>query len=74
MRTFGTDISFSKRNKIRMLESFETKEECRKRTISDIEKIATGKKSKKGPCRYKHILGPRNLCKLGRIIPRWISN
>ena len=39
VRTFGTDISFSKRNKIRMLESFETKEEC--------EKIATGKKSKK---------------------------
>ena len=30
-----------------MLESFETKEECRKRTISDIEKTATGKKSKK---------------------------
>ena len=47
VRTFGTDISFSKRNKIRMLESFETKEECRKRTISDIEKIANGKKSKK---------------------------
>ena len=46
VRTFGTDISFAKRNRIRMLESFETKE-CRKRTNSDIENVATGKKSKK---------------------------
>ena len=47
LRTFGTDISFAKTNKLRMLESFETKEGCRKRTNDDIEKIATGKKSKK---------------------------
>ena len=47
LRTFGTELSLSKRNKIRIIESFETQEQCRKRTNNDLEKIAAGKKCKK---------------------------
>ena len=46
LRTFGTELSLSKRNIIRMTEYFETSEQC-KDTFKDMEKIDSGKKCKK---------------------------
>ena len=47
LRTFGTELSLSKRNKIRMTEYFETSEQCKERTFKDMEKIESGKNAKK---------------------------
>ena len=47
LRTFGTELPLSKRNKIRMTEYFETSEQCTERTFKDMEKIESGKKRKK---------------------------
>ena len=47
LRTFGTELSLSKRNKIRMTEYFETSEQCKECTFKDMEKIDSGKKRKK---------------------------
>ena len=47
LRTYGTELSLSKRNKIRMIECFETKAQCNERNKINMEKIATGKKRKK---------------------------
>jgi len=38
LRAYGTDISFRKRNEMRLLESFESKQECIDRSVSDIKK------------------------------------
>ena len=46
-RVFGTEISLAKRNKVRLLESFETIPECNERTYRNFQKIQEGKKRKK---------------------------
>ena len=55
LRTFGTELSLSKRNKIRMAEYFETPEQCKDRTFKDMEKVDSGKKRKKNHV-ASHIL------------------
>ena len=40
-------LSLAKRNKIRLIESFESIAQCKERTAVDLEKICTGKKRKK---------------------------
>ena len=55
LRTFGTEFSLSKRNKIRMAEYFETPEQCKDRTFTDMEKVDSGKKRKKNHV-ASHIL------------------
>ena len=47
LRTFGTELSLSKRNKIMMAEYFETPEQCKDRTFKDMEKVDSGKNGKK---------------------------
>ena len=47
LRTFGTELSVAKRNKIRMTEYFETSEQCKERTFKDMEKIESGKTRQK---------------------------
>ena len=39
LSTFGTELSLSKRNKIRMTEYFETSEQCKEQTFKDMKKI-----------------------------------
>ena len=55
LRTFGTELSLSKRNKIRMAEYFETPEQCKERTFKDMEKIDSGKKTQKSSCCFAHL-------------------
>ena len=55
LRTFGTELSLSKRNKIRMAEYFETPEQCKDRTFKDMEKVDSGKKRKKKSCRFSYL-------------------
>ena len=55
LRTFGTELSLSQRNKIRMTEYFETSEQCKECTYKDMEKIDSGKSChgmKKSACRW----------------------
>ena len=47
VRSYGTEMSLAKRNTIRMLESFEPRDECVKRSMIDREMVATGQKHKK---------------------------
>ena len=54
LRTFGTELSLAKRNKIRMTEYFETPEQCKERTFKDMEKIDSGKNKKKSCC-FAHL-------------------
>ena len=55
LRTFSTELSLLKRNKIRMAEYFETPEQCKDRTFKDMEKVDSGKKRKKNHV-ASHIL------------------
>ena len=55
LRTFGTELSLSKRNKIRMTEYFETSEQCKERTFKDMEKIDSGKEQQKNSCCFTHL-------------------
>ena len=56
LRTFGTELSLSKRNKIRMTEYFETSEQCKERTFKDMEKIESGKKTHQKLCCFARLV------------------
>ena len=47
LRAYGTDISLSKRNELRMTECFESKQECLDRSFCELKKIESGEKEKK---------------------------
>ena len=47
LKTFGTELSLSKRNKSRMVEFFETPQQCKERSFKEREKVESEKERKK---------------------------